>query len=372
MTDAAPPSYDVFLYYLHAMGHLFYGQMKIFQPGKRLDETLDGSCPIDVQHALATATTLFAFSLTESAMRSLRLEIEELAQSRPTISDLPPLLLEAADDDETANGVEEADGKTLFVEFDDVMALFLKQWAVKSLQTEERYRQAFATHDLGGDRIGLDEFIKIVTGVTAGRITARECRLVYGDAGQEFLDLATFVKVTQAYQLRAFDSHLPEVKLDEADLQDLRLSVGRANIASTQREVEDLARYWRSVRSDVVHQLDAAHQTKATKALLKKQSALIEKLVADTPPLLQHLQVQLPSQAKRQHTSPALIAALQEKLDRVWHEVRVCVKMLHRARLTQHYLSGLFIQSNLVSWRRQARKRMQEDERQRSLQMLNG
>ncbi|RLN06619.1 hypothetical protein BBJ28_00022778, partial [Nothophytophthora sp. Chile5] len=30
MTDAAPPSYDVFLYYLHAMGHLFYGQMKIF------------------------------------------------------------------------------------------------------------------------------------------------------------------------------------------------------------------------------------------------------------------------------------------------------------------------------------------------------
>jgi hypothetical protein len=229
------------------------------------------------------------------------------------------------------------------------------------VDARQRYRQAFTANDLGGDRIGMDEFIKIVTGVTAGRISTRECRLIFGDAGQEFMNLETFMSVTRAYQLRAFDTHLPEVNLDERDIQDLRLSVGRANIASTQREVEDLARYWRSVRSDVVHQLDAAHQKVATKSILKKQSALIEKLVASTPPLHQQLQVQQPF-AKRQAISSAQTAALQEKLDRVWHEVRTCVKMLHRAKLTQHYLSGLFIRSNMLRWIRQARKRAHEEE----------
>ncbi|OWY90975.1 hypothetical protein PHMEG_00040640, partial [Phytophthora megakarya] len=250
------------------------------------------------------------------------------------------------------------------------MSIFLKQWTAKTQQTEERFRQAFTANDLGGDRIGMDEFIKIVTGVTAGRISARECRLVFGDAGQEFMNLEMFIRVTRAYQLRAFDTHLPEVELDERDLQDLRLSVGRANIASTQREVEDLARYWRDVRSDVVHQLEAAHQKKTTKSLLKKQSALIEKLVASTPPLLQQLQVQQPF-AKRQATSSAHTAMLQEKLDRVWHEVRNCVKMLHRAKLTQHYLSGLYIRSNMLRWIHQARKRAQEQEELRSYSSMS-
>lgn len=212
----------------------------------------------------------------------------------------------------------------------------------------------------------MDEFVKIVTGVSAGRISVRECRLVFGDAGQEFMSLDMFMRVTRAYQLRAFDTHLPEVNLDERDLQDLRLSVGRANVVSTQREVEDLARYWRSVRSDVVHQLEAAHQKKTTKTILKKQSALIEKLVASTPPLYQQLQVQQPY-SKRQATSSVHTTVLQEKLDRVWHEVRTCVKMLHRAKLTQHYLSGLFIRSNMLRWIRQARKRAHEEgERQPS------
>lgn len=46
----------------------------------------------------------------------------------------------------------------------------------------------------------------------------------------------------------------------------------------------------------------------------------------------------------------------------MWHEVRTCVKMLHRAKLTQHYLSGLFIRSNMLRWIRQARKRAHEEE----------
>ncbi|KAG7394134.1 hypothetical protein PHYBOEH_005637 [Phytophthora boehmeriae] len=288
--ELSPPSYDVFLYYLHVLAHIFYGQMKIFKP--------------------------------EASMRSLCAEIEALPRSRAAMSTIDSSLAQATDgsNEDLIDPKYDAVADTYFVELDDVMEIFLKQWAEKTRQTDERYRQAFTAHDLGGNRIGLDEFTKIVTGVTAGRITARECRLVYGDAGQEFLDMDAFLCVTRAYQLRAFDVHLPEVALDECDLQDLRLSVGRTNITSTQREVEDLARYWRSVRSDVVHQLDAAHQKKTTKALLKTQSELIEKLVVNTPPLHQQLLVQ-PS-PKRYGTSAAQISALQEKLDTVWHEVR--------------------------------------------------
>ncbi|POM59089.1 Hypothetical protein PHPALM_36174 [Phytophthora palmivora] len=370
--ELGPPCYDVFLYYMHALAHLFYGQMKIFQTGKRIDETPSGSCPIDIQHALIVTDALFSFSLTEAALRALHAEVEGLPRIKTlAIAGMTDIhIAEAIGDgieDNIIDVMENTDDKTRFIELDDVMNIFLKQWTSKTQQTEERYRQAFAANDLGGDRIGMDEFIKIVTGVTAGRISARECRLVFGDAGQEFMNLEMFIRVTRLYQLRAFDTHLPEVDLDERDLQDLRLSVGRANIASTQREVEDLARYWRSVRSDVVHQLEAAHQKKTTKSLLKKQSALIEKLVTNTPPLLQQLQVQQPF-AKRQATSSAHTAILQEKLDRVWHEVRTCVKMLHRAKLTQHYLSGLFIRSNMLRWIRQARKRAhEEEERRRSL-----
>ncbi|KAG2764468.1 hypothetical protein PC116_g2805 [Phytophthora cactorum] len=365
--ESGPPSYDVFLYYMHALAHLFYGQMKIFQSGKRLDETASGSCPIDVQHAVTVTNTLFTFSLTETALRALRAEIEGLPRIRAAaiagMTDIPvPESTSEASGENSVDFIHDTDDRTRFVELDDLMSIFLQQWTAKTRQTEERYRQAFVANDLGGDRIGMDEFIKIVIGVTAGRISARECRLVFSDAGQEFMTLDVFMRVTRAYQLRVFDTHLPEVNLDERDLQDLRLSVGRANIASTQREVEDLARYWRSVRSDVVHQLEAAHQKKTTKSLLKNQSALIEKLVANTPPLQQQLQIQQPY-AKRQATSSAHTAALQEKLDRVWHEVRTCVAMLHRAKLTQHYLSGLFIRSNMLRWIRQARKRAHEEEK---------
>ncbi|KAG1713023.1 hypothetical protein DVH05_000751 [Phytophthora capsici] len=364
MYDCGPPSYDVFLYYTHALGHLFYGEMKIFQSGKRLDETPSGSCPIDVQHAVIVANSLFTFSLTDTALRALRMEIEGLPHIKATaiagLTDIPAENVELSGET-LIELIDDTNETTRFVELDDVMTVFLKQWTAKIQQTDERYRQAFTANELGGDRIGMDEFIKIVTGVTAGRISARECRLVFGDSGQEFMNLEMFLRVTRAYQLRAFDTHLPEVVLDEQDLQDLRLSVGRANVASTQREVEDLARYWRSVRSDVVHQLEAAHQKRTTKKILQKQSALIEKLVANTPPLHQQLQAQQPY-GKRQATSSAHVAALQEKLDRVWHEVRTCVKMLHRAKLTQHYLSGLFIRSNMLRWIRQARKRAHEDD----------
>jgi len=99
----------------------------------------------------------------------------------------------------------------------------------------QRYNQEFAANDSGAGRIGLDEFVKIVTTVTGGRVNVRECRLVYADAGLEFLDREAFLRVTRGYQLRLFDAQLPEVQLNDGELQELHTSVGRTNIASTQR-----------------------------------------------------------------------------------------------------------------------------------------
>lgn len=74
-----------------------------------------------------------------------------------------------------------------------------------------------------------------MTSVTNSRISPRECRLVFGDVGQEFLNLETLMRVTHAYQLRLFNTHLPEVPFQEQDLRELRLSVGRTNISSVER-----------------------------------------------------------------------------------------------------------------------------------------
>jgi hypothetical protein len=68
---------------------------------------------------------------------------------------------------------------------------------------------------------------------------------VFGDVGHEFLDLDTLLRVTRAYQLRLFNIHLPEVSLQEQELQDLRLSVGRTNISSVARVRFVYVFYWR-------------------------------------------------------------------------------------------------------------------------------
>jgi len=133
--EAGPPSYDVFLYYLHALAHLFYGQMKIFQSGKRLDETPSGSCPIDVQHAVTVTNLLFPFALTETALRALRAEVESLP--RVTASGMIELpVAESAGDGSASGFSDEAEGSR-FVELDDVMDVFLKQWRAKTHQTDE-------------------------------------------------------------------------------------------------------------------------------------------------------------------------------------------------------------------------------------------
>ncbi|TYZ59755.1 hypothetical protein PybrP1_009830 [[Pythium] brassicae (nom. inval.)] len=339
------PGYDVFLYYLHALGHVFFGQMKIFKSENRLEETPEGACPVPVRHIAATADVLFGLTLTNSEKRLLHQEINALPTS--ALVKRPPAALETAPSAASEAATSEAteatkiapDGEKM-VELDDAMELFLLRWNAMNEQVDTRYKQAFELHDTGSSRIGLEQFIKIVTSVTNGRVSARECRLVFGNVGHEFLDLDTLLRVTRAYQLRLFNAHLSEVPFQEQELQELRLSVGRTNISSVER-------------------FEASHQNKATKTLLRKQSALVERLLGDI----------------QQHAGPQSGVVpkgdLQELLCRAWHEIRACAKMLHTAKLTQHYLSRLFLQFSLLKWVRQARKRTQEEERRRTLEQLS-
>lgn len=105
-------------------------------------------------------------------------------------------------------------------------------------------------------------------------------------------------------------------------------------------------------------QLEASHQNKATKALLRKQNALVERLLSDIQQHAKPPSGELPN------------GDLHELLSRAWQEIRACAKMLHTAKLTQHYLSRLFVQFSLLKWVRQTRQRMQEEERRRTLEQL--
>ncbi|KAJ0404913.1 hypothetical protein ATCC90586_001021 [Pythium insidiosum] len=302
--------YDTCLYYAHALEHLFLGHMKIFKLDRRLEETEDGSCPLERRVVDATAALLLDHRVPTS---------DDIEDAKRRLSALPAV---------------ESGGKTDRVELDDVMAVLLDVW---EQMHRHRYRQAFEFYDSGSHHIGLEQFIKIVTSVTHHRVSPRECLLVYCDVGEEYLELDTLLRVTRTYHLRLFNIYLPEVALKEAELQELRLSIGRSNIFSFAREVEDLQRFWRGVRAEVQAQMDSVHQTRMTKMNLKRQIMAVEKLLTDV-------------QTLSHHNPPRDPVGLMQTLGKGWHEVRACAKLVHAAKLTQQYLSRLYIQSCLIRW----------------------
>lgn len=89
--------------------------------------------------------------------------------------------------------------------------------------------------DAGSNRIGLDQFIKIITTLTHNRITRHECILVYCDVGEELLDIDQFLQVTRRYHLRPFNLELTEILLPDSEMQELKLSVGHSNVYSITR-----------------------------------------------------------------------------------------------------------------------------------------
>lgn len=123
--STSSPGYDVFLYYLHALGHIFFGQMKIFKAENRLEETAEGSCPVHVKHILATANTLFGFTFTGSEKKALILEIDTL-----------PPVVRAQDATAEAGKLDDTDEGKL-VELDDAMTVFLSKWSAMSQQVDE-------------------------------------------------------------------------------------------------------------------------------------------------------------------------------------------------------------------------------------------
>lgn len=113
--------------------------------------------------------------------------------------------------------------------------------------------------------------------------------------------------------------------------------------------MDDLIHYWQSVRIELMAQLDAVHQNKATKARLRRQNVVIEKAMIDL----------------KQQPMPAAGFTHEQKLayhglfTKAWQEIRTCVQMLHTASRTQQYLSLLVIRATLVKYVRHARERMQ-------------
>lgn len=93
---------------------------------------------------------------------------------------------------------------------------------------------------------------------------------------------------------------------------------------------------------------------------------LVERLILG----VQH-QVAALNQQQGGSANPVPSSELRPQLDRAWHEARACVKQLHSAKLTNHYLSGLYIQSSMLKWIRQAQRKTQEDERTRTLEALS-
>lgn len=124
-SGSSSPGYDVFLYYLHALGHIFFGQMKIFKAENRLEETAEGSCPVHVKHILATAETLFSFTVTSSEKKALVLEIDALAP-----------VIRAESLGSPGKRDDEKDEEKL-VELDDAMAVFLSKWSAMNQQVDE-------------------------------------------------------------------------------------------------------------------------------------------------------------------------------------------------------------------------------------------
>lgn len=126
-TSVSSPGYDVFLYYLHALGHIFFGQMKIFKSENRLEETADGGCPVPLKHIAATANILFRFTLTTTEMHLLQQELEALSVvTRP----------QAPTDEMAEQGGEQPEEARL-VELDDVMAVFLTKWIAMNQLVDE-------------------------------------------------------------------------------------------------------------------------------------------------------------------------------------------------------------------------------------------
>lgn len=139
VSGAPSPSYDVFLYYLHALGHVFFGQMKIFKAENRLEESRGGSCPVPSKHIASTADLLFEFTLTSSEKHLLHQEIDALpaaAHGKWTPSAFETASTVTSGALSLSNDFDSSDPAEKTVELDDAMELFLSRWDAMNEQVD--------------------------------------------------------------------------------------------------------------------------------------------------------------------------------------------------------------------------------------------
>jgi hypothetical protein len=107
-------SYDMFLYYLQALEHILYGQMKIYEPENSLEERRDGACPVPRSVALAATSILFSSSLSKTELKILRERIEKA-----------PALKEAPANQE------------IEIEIDQILVIYLEEWETLEAKLDE-------------------------------------------------------------------------------------------------------------------------------------------------------------------------------------------------------------------------------------------
>ncbi|KAH9128000.1 hypothetical protein AeMF1_001777 [Aphanomyces euteiches] len=301
--------------WLGSLAHLLFGVLRIFEPKKRLQQLVDGSCVVPVSAVIAAAHSIFAKTLASDEMDTLVDAISNLHRFRPS---------DSADDQDLSA-----------VDLDAAMDIFLHEWQDLDAQMDEQFVVAFHRFRRANQQvIGMGQFVKIITSVTRHRVSVRNCRLIFYDTGKDMMDLDTLLHLTQAYDLRAALVH-PKVELDDADLAQVRASIGISNVLSFEDEFQQLRACWQEIKPIVDKQLTAVHQTDETKQELKERSQAVQEALAYLESGMDH--------------SPCMATA--------WETFRHSIATLQAAVHAERSLSMVYVQCHVRKWVSKLQKR---------------
>ncbi|OQR93752.1 hypothetical protein THRCLA_08349 [Thraustotheca clavata] len=296
--------------YLKSMGHLLLGVMRVFKPENSLHQLADGSCVVKTDAVLSASKAVFANCFSQSEVKDFQTRV--LALRRVTLPDSYHNFY--------------LDVRTAAVDLDEIMSLFLMAWQTFDARIDEQYISAFHRFRVNGDFIGIEEFVKIILHVTHGSISARDCRLIFYDMGEDMINLQTLLRLTQQYDLRLSVNH-PPLPLSEKDHDEIRASLGQSCVLSFDDELKQLISCWDQIRPEIDKQLRSAHQNGSTKATLRRHKLAVE----DS---LSYL-------SSGNQTANARSA---------WDTFRSSVACLQSAVQAQKYFSTVYVQCHVRKW----------------------
>ncbi|KAF0688086.1 Aste57867_20247 [Aphanomyces stellatus] len=300
---------------LRSLSHLLFGVLKIFRPEKRLQELVDGSCVVPEAAVAEAARNVFVQCLSEVEMSTL---IDRIAKLRHfPASDIAHELSH--------------------VDLDDAMNVYLQQWQHIESQMDEQFIHAFNRYrGANQEYVGIDQFVKIITGVTRNGVSVRDCRLIFYDTGKEMIDLNTLLHLTQEYDLRISLSH-PPVLLDGDDFSILRRARGVSSVLSFEDEFKQLVACWEEIKPVIDKQVASVHQTEAA----KKDLAFHRQAVEDS---LSYLRSGI--ETTSMHSA--------------WETFRNSIASLQSAVNAERSFSILYVQCHVRKWVSKLKRRQSE------------